>query len=661
MPRPWTSDRSGRLLWLLCAGLLGCTNASLYDPDEVPSQPDKVSFTGRVCTDNPAERSFPLRVVFVVDASAALPPGLAADAVAALNLERVNSIRDVVSTLRSPDTTFALVRYGGEALLAPEGGFTNNASLIVEAAGALTVPMPCTSDGCRRTGEALSIASSLVTGDALSSPRGPRSRTKYVLVFVQMGPVDDVVLQGATTPECDASCVLETRVTDLRRSVLDSGAADLQLHAIDIGVLANDVNWRDTTRDQLQRMSFAGAGGYEPLCNRDASGALSPLSCGPQALSLLSVDINSARNVFLTKSFVVSNMNAVSGADGIAVPDSDGDGLTDAEEETYGTNPARRDSDGDGLSDKIELLLQTTGLNPLSPPDALDDPPACLPIEPTVRVTLDTDGDGLTDCEEALVRLDSTLFDSDRDGIPDPLELFGGTNFLEDDGLADADFDGTVNGDELKAHTDPRTADAKARSQLAYLYREVDLGVRSMLFAAQPRDISGVVVEDVSAGSSSGNGVLSFVRTGSRTLLAWRDANEPGFGPAADVRQDGVVTLKAACPNVEPCDRSITISVTMAILPPVSLDEFLRVQAAERQCMDFRVRNVTLVQTLAADGKVRGNNDIRIYFGQVPAEVPDAFGIFRVAQFNFSFLKPDLKEPNIADQLVDDFRFVLFE
>ena len=82
---------------------------------------------------------------------------------------------------------------------------------------------------------------------------------------------------------------------------------------------------------------------------------------------------------------------------------------------------------------------------------------------------------------------------------------------------------------------------------------------------------------------------------------------------------------------------------------------------AERQCTDFRVRNVTLVQTLATPAHPEGANDIRIYFGQVPAEVPNAFGIFRIAQFTFTFIKPDQKLPNVADQLVEDFRFVLFE
>ncbi|MDP2340192.1 MAG: hypothetical protein Q8O67_04475 [Deltaproteobacteria bacterium] len=637
----------------------GCPSpALLYDPIEIPSQPNKVAFTGSVCTDNPAERSFPLRVVFLVDASAEPLTGLDGAGQATLQTRRVDSIRDVVATLRAPDTAFSLVRFGGEALLQPEGGFTENASEIVEAAGSLTVAVPCSNDGCRRTGQALSIASSLVTGDLFSTARGPRSRTKYVLVLVQNGPTDDLVLEGSTTPECDVACVLQGRVADLRAQVIDGGGADLQLHAIDLATLDDDDADRATAQDQMQRMCFAGSGEYNPVCPRDGNGDFLTTGCGPQNLSIVAVDINSARNVFLKKSFVVANLNALTRPDGTTVPDSDSDGLADDEEPAFGTNPGLRDTDGDGIGDKVELLLQTTGINPLVP----DDPVTCAFLDAEVRFTQDTDGDGLLDCEEALLRLDLTLFDSDSDGLPDPLEVLAGTNFLEDDGLTDADFDGSPNVDELRGHTDPRSADSKTRSQLAYLYREVDLGVRSLLFTSQPRTITGVVVEDIGFLSNTGNGSLSFIRNGERTLLAWRDAGEPDFGTAVEVGDSGVYTLPAACSGLGAgCDREVTVDVTSQLLPPASRDELLRVASAERQCTDFRVRNVTLVETIEADGQPEGHNDLRIFFGQVPQGAVNAFGIFRVAQFNFTFLAPDFKDPDVADQLVDDFRFVLFE
>ena len=635
---------------------IACTDATLYDPVDVPSQPDKIAFTGSVCTDNPAERSFPLRVVFVVDDGARQPAGLDGAGLAQLDLRRVEALRDAASTLRAADTAFALVRYGGEAQVLPDGGFTTDANALAEAAGALTVPMPPTTDGSRRTGQALSLASSLVTGDLLSTPRGPRSRTKYVLVFLQNGPTDDLVLPLAD--DCDAACVLQARVAELRRQVKDGGGADLQVHALDIGSLDADADVRAQTASELQQMAFAGAGEYRPVCARDAQGAVVPPGCGPQNVTLAGIDVNSARNVFLKKSFVVANLNAVTRPDGTTVPDSDEDGLADDEEPALGTDPARRDTDGDGIGDKVELLLQGTGVDPLVP----DDPVTCAFLDPAVRFTIDTDGDGLLDCEEALLRLDPTLFDTDRDGLPDPLEALSGTNFLEDDGLADADFDGTSNIDELRAHTDPRAADAKSRSELSYLYREVDLGVRTLLFASQPRKITGVTVEEVGGAANLGNGALSFVVSNGRKLLAWRDANESEFGDAVVV-EDGVYTLSAACNGLPlPCDREIVVDVTGPLLPRTSVDELLRVKAAERQCVDFRVRNVTLVQTRAHEGRDNaGENDVRIFFGQVPQGAPNAFGIFRVAQFRYTFVAPATKVPDVDDQLVDDFRFVLFE
>ncbi|MCP4500849.1 MAG: hypothetical protein GY822_12885 [Deltaproteobacteria bacterium] len=87
----------------------------------------------------------------------------------------------------------------------------------------------------------------------------------------------------------------------------------------------------------------------------------------------------------------------------------------------------------------------------------------------------------------------------------------------------------------------------------------------------------------------------------------------------------------------------------------------MRIDIAEQQCVDFRVRNIALAETLEADVRAKGRNDIRVYFGQVPSETPDAFAIFRVAQFSYRYLTdPETKEPNIADQPVESYHFVLF-
>lgn len=67
--------------------------------------------------------------------------------------------------------------------------------------------------------------------------------------------------------------------------------------------------------------------------------------------------------------------------------DRDGDGVSDADEETNGTDPDNPDSDGDGLSDGDELTLGTDPLNP------------------------DSDGDGILDGDEVLLGTDPNASD----------------------------------------------------------------------------------------------------------------------------------------------------------------------------------------------------------------------------------------------------------
>ena len=86
--------------------------------------------------------------------------------------------------------------------------------------------------------------------------------------------------------------------------------------------------------------------------------------------------------------------------------DSDGDGLTNAEEEELGTNPDKADTDGDGIKDPDEV-------------DAGTDP-----------TLADTDGDGIDDGDEADYGTDPLDADCDGDGWLDGDEVAAGTNPL---------------------------------------------------------------------------------------------------------------------------------------------------------------------------------------------------------------------------------------
>lgn len=61
--------------------------------------------------------------------------------------------------------------------------------------------------------------------------------------------------------------------------------------------------------------------------------------------------------------------------DGTPIADADGDGLTDPEEVTLGTDPSVADSDGDGFADGVEVRAGTDPRDPSSRPSAVDGGP----------------------------------------------------------------------------------------------------------------------------------------------------------------------------------------------------------------------------------------------------------------------------------------------
>jgi len=83
--------------------------------------------------------------------------------------------------------------------------------------------------------------------------------------------------------------------------------------------------------------------------------------------------------------------------------DTDGDGLTDDDEDVYGTDPTVADTDGDGLYDgtEVDVAAGTGCPNPLE---------------------VDSDGDTLTDGAEADLGTDPCNTDTDGDLVPDNID-----------------------------------------------------------------------------------------------------------------------------------------------------------------------------------------------------------------------------------------------
>lgn len=116
--------------------------------------------------------------------------------------------------------------------------------------------------------------------------------------------------------------------------------------------------------------------------------------------------------------------------------DGDRDGLTDIQEDEYGTNPNKQDTDGDGFFDGTEVYF---GYNPLGQGILADGP-----IEQSVSEVEE-------DADEAEEEIDLTLIDTDDDGLTDQQEINAGTNLAK----ADTDGDGVADAIELTEGSDP--------------------------------------------------------------------------------------------------------------------------------------------------------------------------------------------------------------
>ncbi len=133
--------------------------------------------------------------------------------------------------------------------------------------------------------------------------------------------------------------------------------------------------------------------------------------------------------------------------------DTDGDGLTDAEEAELGTDPNSADTDGDGLSDGEEVNdYDTDPTNADTDGDGLEDGPEVNSYD-TDPTNADTDGDGLEDGEEVNeYRTDPTNTDSDGDGLNDYDEVM---EHDTDPNNANTDGDGFTDSQEIEMGTDP--------------------------------------------------------------------------------------------------------------------------------------------------------------------------------------------------------------
>jgi hypothetical protein len=441
------------LVLIAALALICCTSAQLEQapPSNQPLN-NKLSLTGTFCTELPNPADFPVRILFVVDISGSMaisdPPIKGCGLPTCLSRRGLAVEQTLNQYPPGNGIAYGLISFASDAAIltrAKNGlsGFTADKNQVLAA-----LPSLSAINGQTSYDSALSLAYQMLQADMNSLGTSVRSRARYEIVFMSDG-----------APDPDNTGPGESLPPDVRTDVLNiaglqttQGLALVSLNTVYIhasGTPANEVFQASTL---LSGMANLANGQYRQVDSNES-------------INLFYIEFTSLVRVYGLKSFIVTNRTErpVAAPMGGSVPavDSDGDGLTDAEEALIGTSPILSDTDGDGFSDFLEYQLRNSGLDPLYPDDA-----NCT--QSTDRE--DQDGDGLLNCEERFVGTSLQLIDSDADGYSDDLEYLNGTNPVISDARGDYDFDSAPNGFELQNHTDPQRNDTADFSQIAYQY-----------------------------------------------------------------------------------------------------------------------------------------------------------------------------------------------
>jgi hypothetical protein len=615
-----------------------CTTAQLYSQGYQPNEASVTGVEGDLCTDDANGVAFPLKIAVVVDNGIAMQ----AD-------DRVSALNDLVAAYSGDNVEFDFILMGQTAQ-SVSGGFTGNKGQINQSIAAIGASG---SSPLRDYEAAILAATTDIESDAIGTSPGLRSRTHYALLFAAQGEptpslptlwcqsngdtpgsptctkdfATNYCPNNTSTPDCELD-LYSTLITELGNFIVTNGALDFIAQFFDVG--------GDTRTDVLLNgMTLA------------AKGTFLLQSAGN--LNLTASPLINPNSVFTLREFVVWNANEIL-RDGTPQPDSDGDGLTDAEETEIGTSPTNPDTDGDGVGDYIEYKLAYKGseFNPLKPGVFVECANLTKPFP-------DSDGDGLNDCEEAVEGTSPYLQDTDQDGLPDQLEVLRGVFPLVDDRLFDTDGDGMSNGLELEQGTDPNTNDtaaavlyANTHSILAEGVGGPDGGGETVILAPYPAfPFPGVSIEAV-GGTATGTLTIA-AAPGPPLTLAISDVTSPKLGYAVNVSAAGVYALLS--PDGLPTSVKVDPNALSGSLGS-GLQASITLKQSLRSCFQVNLQNLRLVSTLSTPARVgvgqagTGWNTVNVFMGEVLNGVLTAPTIYRIDPLTFQYIPPSTKTPS---------------
>lgn len=410
----------------LLLGANACTDAHLQ---MIPTKPangvdNKLTAAGEACTASPGVVGYPYKVLFIVDVSGST-------AQSDPTSQRGPAVQRVIDMYNAnPEISFGIINFDSTPRqLTPT--FTKDAAI-------LTPIIPQLNQNLQTTNylDTLTMARNMIAQDANNLSESERSRTRYDIQWLSDGtPVPCSNVQQVVQAEND--------VTGLTQSL---GLFDVRLSTIFLTGANGDAGGCTDPRTLMMAMATAGRGSYQELTGANLN---------------FKIDFSEIKQPFNAQKFYVVNHSRVVKNNQL-LPDSDTDGVSDADEMRLGTDPTKFDTANMGCDDRANEL---TSVNPnlcnsICTARITNGDPNSLP---------DTDGDGLRDCEESALSSKSAKADSDGDNLIDPLEERFGTALNDPSTLTvDTDLDGTVDATEVFTGTDPLTAESDR--SLAYVY-----------------------------------------------------------------------------------------------------------------------------------------------------------------------------------------------
>jgi len=539
---------------VLAAGFAACTDASLERlPPPPPPVPDnKLTVTGTVCTQDPEDLDFPLRVLFLVDCSESMEVNDPPDPESGLTGREV-AVQETAEALLTGggDVKVSVVRFSSETqpLTAEMDEGDQVISYFTEDLDYVLSRIPMLGENDRTTNyiAALSEAYAEIRHELMHTAQESLALSTYHVIMITDGLPD---VEGDETLENSSENIIESvgALMELGH-VFHVGAISLNTALIASGNAQVDA----AAEDLLQEMADEGQGTFRSF---ESGGEL----------NFLFVDLTTLKRVFTMRTLVAQNANAVVRGDA-SLPDSDGDGLDDATELAVGANPLLPDSDGDGCRDGIEYRHRNSGMDPRDPSDCQcfvpdycfdededgecdcddDNDSGVCDCEEDPDLTCcededddglcdcidedddgicdpanypDEDGDGLVDCEERYAGTNRAGPDSDGDGLIDFLELRFGTSADIDDTADDFDWDLVPNGEEVRTATDPRYASTMGRHELAYRYstKESDMSGGSTCYEFE---VSNITLTEMVADAEPTTGPAAQGYSGSNRVLIY--------------------------------------------------------------------------------------------------------------------------------------------